>query len=173
MNTSHLETANRQQSPEYRTLRQMLDRCYRESYPKFHRYGGRGIKVCDRWRIGEGEKTGVECFIDDMGRKPSSKHSIDRIDNDGDYEPGNCRWATSSQQARNTSGNRILSVFGEQMTLIEAAERYGLRYGLVKRRLQMGWDDEQALGLKYRKTQAGGTKLKIPSRPMRQKEPSL
>ena len=64
-------------------------------------YAGRGIKVCARWNQGEHGKSGFECFLADMGEKPTPKHSLDRIDNNGDYEPGNCRWATAGEQLRN------------------------------------------------------------------------
>ncbi len=82
-------------SPEYRSWRGMLTRCYRQKGEHWRWYGERGIKVCDRWR------RSFENFLADVGHKPSPKHSLDRIDNDGNYEPGNVRWATPKQQANN------------------------------------------------------------------------
>jgi len=78
----------------------MMGRCYNETYPSYIRYGGRGVSVCNRWRYGEDGKTGWLCFFEDMGPKPTG-HSIDRIDNEKNYTPDNCRWATIQQQAQN------------------------------------------------------------------------
>jgi hypothetical protein len=81
-------------TPEYRAWNSMRQRCNNPNNPKWKDYGGRGIKVCSRW-----DDFGL--FIQDMGCRPSARHSIDRIDNDGNYEPSNCRWATRSQQSKN------------------------------------------------------------------------
>lgn len=90
------------QSLEYTSYRSMLSRCLNPNATDFHRYGGRGISVCPRWINGNGSLSGFECFAKDMGARPSRSHSIDRWpDNDGNYEPGNCRWATPKQQGGN------------------------------------------------------------------------
>ena len=91
-------------APEYRVWAGRIKRCTDENNKSFSYYGGRGIGVCARWRHGEDGASGYECFLADMGRKPSPKHSIDRINNDGGYEPSNCRWATHTQQMLNRRG---------------------------------------------------------------------
>jgi hypothetical protein len=79
----------------------MIQRCYNPNNNKYEGYGGRGITVCNRWRFGENGKTPFECFLEDMGERPSPEYSIDRKNNSGNYEPSNCRWATRKQQQTN------------------------------------------------------------------------
>ena len=102
-------------------------------------YQGRGITVCDRWR----EFTD---FLADMGPKPSLRHTLDRIDSDGNYEPGNCRWATPQEQARNwKTRNRKLECRGELLTIGEWAKRIGIARESLRDRLESGWTVEQAI----------------------------
>jgi len=93
--TKHGDTSKGRRTPEWIRWKGMIGRCTRPSDTGWKRYGARGIKVCERWR------NSYENFLTDMGRKPSLQHSIDRIDNDGHYEPGNCRWTTAKEQASN------------------------------------------------------------------------
>jgi hypothetical protein len=94
-NRSHGESGHSFYSVEYNAWIAMKQRCFNSNYVAYARYGGRGIKVCDRWL------DSFEAFLADMGRRPSDRRSLDRIDNSGDYEPANCRWATPVQQMRN------------------------------------------------------------------------
>jgi len=108
----------------------MLARCTKQNGPGYANYGGRGIQVCDRWR------ESIEAFVADMGPRPSAEHSIDRIDNDGNYEPGNCRWATSQEQARNMRCNRKLTASnGETLLACEWEERLGISHQRLYQRL--------------------------------------
>lgn len=86
-------------TPEYRSWMSMKARCLDSDHDSYKWYGGRGITICDRWLAS------FEAFLADMGARPSLKHSIDRINNDGNYEPGNCRWATANEQAQNQRHN--------------------------------------------------------------------
>jgi len=127
-------------SPEWNTWVAMKERCSNPRQTAWGRYGGRGIKICDRW-IGS-----FENFLADMGRKPTPQHSIDRIDNDGNYEPGNCRWASPSAQARNNSRTLNLGFAGETLCLREWARRKGIPEGtLYARVVTRGWPIERAL----------------------------
>jgi len=125
-------------SSEYTTWDAMLARCRNPEYESYSHYGGRGIKVCDRWLT-------YENFLSDMGRKPSKQHSIDRIDNDGDYCPGNCRWATQSEQNRNTSRNLMLTFNGLTMCAADWGDSLGIPGGEISRRIRRGWTVQRAL----------------------------
>lgn len=124
---------------EYNIRCAMLQRCYNPNCAAYPDYGGRGIEVCGRWRLGENGKTGFECFLADVGRRPSSRYTLDRIDNDGNYDPSNCRWATRSEQRRNQRRGVILVQVGnEELPLTEACKRRGVSYKTAKSRLLAG-----------------------------------
>lgn len=127
--------------PEYDSWCAMKSRCSNAARVAYSRYGGRGISVCERWA------NSFPDFLADMGPRPSPDHSLDRIDNDGNYEPGNCRWATKKEQMRNTANTVRVSVRGEIVALIDACEQFGVRRSIVDSRLRKGWTPEQALGL--------------------------
>jgi hypothetical protein len=135
---------------EYKTWKNIKSRCYFQKGPNFKVYGGRGIRVCDRWLYGEDGKTGFGCFISDMGPRPSREHSIERLDVNGNYEPSNCEWATKKKQCRNTRANRIVYYKGKRQTLAEAVETSGLKYNTVIHRLLKGWSIDDALQVKLR-----------------------
>jgi hypothetical protein len=118
--------------------RAMIRRCFDTECPEWHWYGSRGIGVCDRWMK-------FENFIADMGERPP-RHSIDRINNDGWYEPGNCRWATMKEQTRNFRRNRMIEYDGRRMCLADWTADRGLGRGTIHSRLLSGWTVGQALG---------------------------
>jgi len=124
----------------------MIDRCTKPEKSTYRFYGGRGIKVCDRWR------ESYENFIEDVGPRPSPEHSLDRIDNSGDYCPENVRWATKKEQARNKRNNRMIEYRGEQKALAEWAEIAGIAPQALTRRLGRGWSMEDAMSKPLRIT---------------------
>lgn len=136
---------NRCRTPEWRSWAKMHERCFDQNYHAYPRYGGRGITVCDRWRIGEAGQHGFECFFEDLGQKPTRKHSLDRKDNNGNYEPSNCRWATRREQNRNKCNSIFLEINGERLHIADWAERCGLRRATLLRRIRKGWEVGRAL----------------------------
>lgn len=127
----------------------MRKRCYDSSGSKYHRYGGRGIKVCARWL--EPKRKGFANFWEDMGDKPTGM-TLDRIDHNGDYSPSNCRWASWGEQANNRSNNHVVEMGGEKMTLQEWCRKTGLAHNTILMRVnKYGWDLEKALTTPVRK----------------------
>jgi hypothetical protein len=131
-NKVHSTTHGATRTREYNCWNKMKSRCYRAADPKYKIYGGRGIKVCDAWR------EDFSAFLCDMRPSPSPWHSIDREDVNGDYEPGNCRWATAKEQSRNKRVHRMVECDGSTMPLSEACERKGVPYQSALYRLNRG-----------------------------------
>ena len=121
----------------YRAWSNMKQRCSNLKNKKFTDYGGRGIVVCDRWEL-------FENFIADMG-EPNDGESIDRIDVNGDYCPGNCRWATQLEQQNNRRDNVIIELDGERLTMAQYARKHGLNEDKIQQRLARGWSLEMAV----------------------------
>lgn len=129
-NQSGRENGNKE-TAEYRIWSGMRKRCLNPRAQRYERYGGRGIKICERWND-------FSNFFADMGQRPTPRHSIEREDNDGDYCPENCRWAKPEDQANNKSCNIIVLVDGEKMTLSAASAALGISYSSSYRRLKSG-----------------------------------
>lgn len=135
LNVSHKQS----KSLEYRRWRDMLNRCYWEKQVFYHRYGGRGISVCRRWRHS------FENFLADMGPMPFSKATLDRIDNDGNYNKKNCRWVSQTENARNKSDTLFLTYRGQKKALAAWAEQIGIPQRILRKRLVLGWDAERII----------------------------
>ncbi|UGY23844.1 hypothetical protein HU675_0038835 [Bradyrhizobium septentrionale] len=127
-------------TPEYKAWDNARSRCYREKDPKYPLYGGRGITMCDAWR------GSFANFYAYMGPRPSPEHSLDRYPNsDGNYEPGNCRWATDEEQNNNRSLNRHVTLNGRRLTIAQASRETGIPHPTIIGRLDRGATDEEAL----------------------------
>jgi len=127
------------QTGEYTAWINMKMRCTNLKDDAYHRYGGRGISICKQWL------NSFETFISDMGNKPTKNHTIDRIDNDGNYEPSNCRWATRSEQMNNYSRNRLIVLFGVTYTVKQASKVFELKYTFLRDRIYRGWEPHDAV----------------------------
>ena len=117
----------------------MKERCYRKAHIYYPIYGGRGIIVCERW------KKSFAAFQEDVGKRPSTQHSIERIDNDKDYEPSNCRWATRKEQNRNRRDTKTILYKGEVRKICELAEEHNVKLEQLHNRVRRGWPIERAL----------------------------
>ncbi len=152
----HGDAMHRDRAPvtEYRIWCGMLSRCRLRTHEAYARYGGRGITVCERWLR-------YENFLADMGRRPSLDYSLDRKDNDGNYEPDNCRWATRHEQAINTSTVRLVTYNGETMSIAGWSERLNMSYRTAYRRIIIeGKTPEEAFAIsprEYRRAAPGAT----------------
>ena len=123
----------------YKSWDKMMRRCLNTRNIGYKNYGGRGVTVCERWKT-------FSNFMKDMGPRPSIHYSIDRFpDANGNYEPGNCRWATSKQQANNRRSNRLITINGVTKTLAKWASRSPVSYAAIHMRLRSGWPIEKAL----------------------------
>ena len=118
----------------------MIERCYNPHFQAFGNYGGRGIRVCDEWR---------NCFVAfrewAMTNGYDDKLTLDRIDNDGNYEPSNCKWSTVREQSNNRRTSRLITYRGETKTMMQWAETIGMPYDTFKRRLYYGWSVDKAI----------------------------
>lgn len=137
----HGDSMRRKRAPEYGIFLSMLRRCNDPKNKGYKYYGGRGIKVCDAWN----HSSMYSFFLATVGRRPSRNHSLDRINNNGNYEPGNVRWATRKQQARNTRSNRVFTINGETHCVEEWAEKYNVGSQAVRLRLRRGVPIKEAL----------------------------
>lgn len=151
--TANKTTHGHSHSSEYRSWEAMRHRCDNKTHPKHRIYGGRGIGYCDRWKE-------FSNFFQDIGLKPGPEYTLDRYpDKNGNYQPGNCRWADKREQANNTRTNRMVTINGKTDTLANWVRRYKQNYFRVKSRINRGWEPLLAL------THPTRTKLRKASRP--------
>jgi len=136
----HSRRVGKQQTHEYGCWQSMRIRCSDSTRKDWKYYGGRGIRVCERWR------DSFENFLEDLGPAPSKKHSLERGESDGHYEPGNVRWATHKEQMNNFSRNHIIEYQGQEKTLSQWAEIQGISPKVLESRLnRLGWSIKAAL----------------------------
>lgn len=140
-------------TPEYIVWLSMVSRCTNPRHSSYRHYGARGIRICDRWL------DSFTLFLADMGERPSLSHTIDRIDNDGNYEPTNCRWATKKEQARNRRGNVSFTAQGVVATVAEWAERMGVTCSMLYARKKRGWLEREIVSVPARRVLSKETVL--------------
>lgn len=123
-------------TPTYLSWQRMKTRCFNQNSVDYARYGGRGITVCDRWLQ-------FENFLEDMGARPDGLQ-LDRIDNNGNYEPSNCRWVSKKENARNRSSCVFIVIEGKRLTVTEWADITGVNAEAIQQRIKRGWDPVSA-----------------------------
>ena len=135
--TPHGHSPSGKRSKTYKAWHAMKQRCLNPKNQFFHHYGGRGITLCDRWH-------GFAAFLEDMGVAPHGL-SLDRIDNDRGYEPGNCRWTAQKDQMRNRRTNVFIEFQGERLTVQDWSRRTGIAFTTLRTRMKAGWPVERVL----------------------------
>jgi len=125
-------------TPEYDAWSNMKNRCFNPNNKDYPDWGGRGITVCDRW-------LDFENFLADMKLKPTPKHSIDRIDNNGDYSAKNCKWSTRVEQQNNRSSNRLITIGCVTLTIAQWGIEMGYGKNVIYNRLKIGWSERDAV----------------------------
>lgn len=148
--------------PLYSVWQSMRRRCLSPGFRQWADYGGRGISICPEW-------DDFHQFVEDMGPRPSSTHSIDRIDNDGPYSPGNCRWATKKEQQRNQRTTRRVTIEGQEYLVAALAELSGLKHETIVQRAESGMAYDLVVA-KTRYPFMGGWKLAVAARVRNQRE---
>lgn len=133
-------THDKSKTPEYNIWRQMRQRCNNPTAYYYKWYGARGITVCERW------DSSFETFLEDMGTKPTPKHTLDRVNNDEGYSPENCAWKTRKEQAQNRRPSKPFTTYnGKSQSLKDWAKELGVRPGLLYERRNRGWSIERVL----------------------------
>jgi hypothetical protein len=126
-------------SPEYKVWNAARNRCHNPKAQAYGNYGERGIVMCERWRLS------FRDFLEDMGVRPSKDHSLDRIDNNGNYEPENCQWTTRKKQAQNRRSTKLLTLNDVTLSVGDWEKRKGLAHHTINNRLKRGWSVEEAI----------------------------
>lgn len=124
----------------HNSWRAMMDRCYKPKSASYHNYGARGIRVYEQWHV-------FEKFLADMGERPTANHSLERTNNDKDYSPDNCKWATKKQQARNTKRNVVVEYQGQEYIFADLALLVGIPYGTLRSRIECGKTIDEAIAM--------------------------
>lgn len=137
--SKRLKTHGMSRTRLYRIRRKIIDRCYNQKHPHYHRYGGRGITLCEEWL-----NDFLSFYNWSMANGYADNLTIDRIDNDKGYSPENCRWATEKEQHNNTSQNHLITMNGKTQNVTQWCEELGVNRAYVYRRLKKGWSPEKA-----------------------------
>lgn len=135
-------------APEYHVWNAMKQRCLKENAKNYHNYGGRGITICNEWMD-------FNVFINDLGLRPPGNYELERVDNNGNYCPANCKWATKKEQANNRRTNTILTFMGKSLTISQWEDVVGISQILIANRIAKGWTVERALTEPKRGTNNG------------------